>query len=195
MSQNSTLPSRRLCFSGSGNLLQAVLKRRITMSDGFLGNDASLMLDAVVCVLLLAVPALGYSVYVVKVRRGYVWHRNLQIAIGVGLLVAIAAFEVDLQILHGGWLNVVNKDPDAPRLTGDRLADVQLLLRIHLAFAVSTPMLWVATTVLALRRFPDPLQPGPHSRLHKTLGWLSVADLVLTAFTGLAFYYAAFVRS
>ncbi|MGC1273061.1 MAG: DUF420 domain-containing protein [Planctomycetaceae bacterium] len=164
------------------------------MSDGFLGNDASLMLDAVVCMLLLVVPVLGHSVYVVKARRAYVLHRNLQIAIGVGLLMAITAFEVDLQLVHGGWLNVVNKNPDAPRLTGDRLAEVRLLLRVHLAFAVSTPVLWVVTTVLALKRFPNPPQPGPHSRLHKSLGWLSVADLVLTTITGLAFYYAAFVR-
>jgi hypothetical protein len=29
--------------------------------------------------------------------------------------------------------------------------------------------------------------------VHKTLGWLSTIDLVLTSFTGLMFYYVAFV--
>ena len=163
------------------------------MSHGFLGYDASFMLDAVVCTLFLAVPVLGLSVFIVKVRRAYRLHRNLQIALGLALLVAVAAFEIDLQFVHGGWLNVVNKDPEAPRLTGERLGQTQTILRIHLLFAVTTPPLWATTIVLALRRFPNPPQPGPHSRLHKTLGWLSVADLVLTSATGLAFYYAAFV--
>lgn len=165
------------------------------MSDGFLGNDASLMLDAVVCLLVLTLPVLAYSLTAVRSRRAYRRHRTLQIALGVILLVAIAAFEIDLQLVHGGWLEVINKNPEAPRLTGDRLAEVRLVLRIHLIFAVTTPPLWIATTVLALRRFSNPPQPGSHSRLHKTLGWLSVADLVLTTLTGLGFYYAAFVRS
>ncbi|HEX6985139.1 MAG TPA: DUF420 domain-containing protein [Planctomycetaceae bacterium] len=164
------------------------------MSNGFLGYDASFMLDAVVCALVLVLPVLAYSVYAVKTRR-YALHRNLQIGLGVVLLVAVTAFEVDLQVVHGGWLNVANKDPDAPRLTGERLAQARAALRIHLVFAVSTPLLWAATTVLALRRYPNPPRPGAHSRLHKPLGWLSVADLALTSVTGLAFYYVAFVAS
>lgn len=163
------------------------------MSDGFLGYDTSFMLDAVVCALVLVVPLLAFSLYLVKVRRAYALHRNLQIALGVLLLVAITAFEVDLQLVHGGWQNIANKDQASPRLHGERLAQAQQILRIHLAFAISTPVLWGLTTVLALRRYPNPPVPGSHSQLHKALGWLSVADLVLTSATGLAFYYVAFM--
>jgi hypothetical protein len=165
------------------------------MSDGFLGYDTSLMLDVVVCALVVLVPLLACSVYLVKVRRAYTLHRNLQIALGLVLLAAVTAFEIDLQLVHGGWLNIANKDSGSPRLAGERLALAQQTLRVHLVFAVSTPVLWVLTTVLALRRYSNPPRPGSHSRLHKTLGWLSVADLVLTSATGLAFYYLAFITS
>lgn len=163
------------------------------MKNGFLGYDASFMLDFVVTALVLIVPVLLYSLYVVKVQRNFILHRNLQIALGAILLVAVTAFEIDTQLIHGGWENIVNKDADAPRLTGDAFLNAQRVLWIHLVFAVSTPFLWAATLFYALKRFPSPPQPGDHSRLHKSLGWLSVVDIVLTSVTGLWFYYVAFV--
>ena len=51
----------------------------------------------------------------------------------------------------------------------------------------------IAESMLRRLRFPRPVIPGAHSRLHKTLGWASAADLTLTSVTGLWFYYAAFV--
>lgn len=163
------------------------------MKHGFLGYDASFMLDFVVVALIAIVPVLLYSLYVVRFQRNYLWHRNLQVLLGFTLLVAVAAFEVDTQLVHGGWENIVNKNADSPRLTGEAFSHVQRVLRIHLVFAISTPVLWATTLILAWRRFPNPPVPGRHSRLHKTLGWLSVLDIVGTSVTGLWFYYVAFV--
>jgi hypothetical protein len=160
------------------------------MQDGFLGYKSSFMLDFVVVALVLIVPALLFSLYAVKVRRNFTLHRNLQLLLGGVLLVAVAAFEVDLR-LQGGWQAVVQKGE--PKLSGEKLAFIAKLLYVHLVFAISTPFLWGATIFWALRRFPHPPLPGPHSRLHKTLGWLSTIDVTLTALTGLAFYYFAFV--
>ncbi|MCA9089080.1 MAG: DUF420 domain-containing protein [Planctomycetaceae bacterium] len=159
---------------------------------GFLGNDASFMLDFVVVALVLVVPVLLYSLYVVKFQHKYGLHRFLQIALGITLLVAVGLFEIDMR-LHGGWENIVNKDPAAPRLGEAQLAAVRQVLGIHLIFAISTPFLWGTTLFLALKRFAKPPVPGTHSKLHKTLGWLSVVDLVATSVTGLWFYYVAFV--
>src|SRR5690606_1833436 len=142
-----------------------------TMTDGFLGFQASFMLDVVVCALLLVVPALVVSIYLVKVRRNYVWHRNIQLALGVVLLVAVTAFEVDLHLVLDGWESIVACRQ--PALDSEQFAQVTRVLRIHLIFAISTPLLWIAATVLALRNFPSPPTPGRHSRLHWWLGWLS----------------------
>lgn len=161
------------------------------MSNGFLGYNASFMLDVVVCALLLVVPTLIYSLYVVKVRRNYTRHRNIQVMLGVVLLVTVAAFEIDMQVVHKGWQNIVAKR--TPPLTPDELMFVRKVLWVHLVFAITTPLLWGATLVLALKRFGSPPQPGPHSKLHSTLGWLSAVDITLTSITGLLFYYVAFI--
>ncbi|MGE3316541.1 MAG: DUF420 domain-containing protein [Planctomycetaceae bacterium] len=161
------------------------------MSHGFLGYNASFMLDVVVCALILVVPTLLYSLYLVKFSRNYVWHRNIQVLLGIVLLLTVAAFEVDMQLVHGGWENIVARR--TPPLSSDELGFVRKVLWVHLLFAITTPFLWGATLYLALKRFPSPPTPGTHSKLHSTLGWLSTVDITLTSVTGLAFYYFAFV--
>jgi putative membrane protein len=162
------------------------------MRDGFLGWNATFMLDFVVCALVLVVPAILFSLYQVKIRRNFQFHRNLQLLIGAVLLVAVTAFEVDLQLIHDGWESVIAKR-ERP-LDEAALARVRQILHVHLVFAISTPVLWALTIILALKRFPTPVAPGAHSRVHKTLGWLATVDITLTSVTGLVFYYFAFVR-
>ncbi len=160
---------------------------------GFLGYDASFMLDFVVTSLIALVPVQLFSLWLIKGRQNYVWHRNLQLALGLILLVAVTAFEVDVQLVHGGWENIVNKDADVPRLNSQQLESARQVLYVHLIFAVTTPFVWAATIFLALKKFPRPPQPGPHSVLHKKLGWLAVIDLVMTSVTGIWFYVHTFV--
>lgn len=163
------------------------------LQDGFLGYRTSFMLDFVVCALIIIVPLLLYSLWLVKVKKDYVRHKWLQMALGMILLLAVGAFEVDLQIVHGGWENIVRKSvPDEVQLA-EHVAAVRPWLWTHLIFAVTTPVLWAVTLTLALKRFADPPLPSAHSRVHKTLGWLSTVDITLTAVTGLLFYYVAFV--
>ncbi len=161
------------------------------MQHGFLGYQSTFMLDFVVTALALIVPALLVSLYLVKVRRNFSAHRNLQLVLSGVLLAAVTAFEVDVQLVHGGWELIVGKRE--PALSAEALAGVKQALQIHLVFAISTPLLWAITVVLALKRMPNPPGPCDHSRVHKSLGWLSVIDLVLTSVTGLIFYYRAFI--
>lgn len=161
------------------------------MKDGFLGYRTSFMLDFVVSALVLIVPVLVYSLYAVKIQRRFALHRNLQVLLGIILLIAVGAFEIDLQWVQGGWGKVVDKREI--RLTSEQLAFVHRILLVHLVFAISTPFLWLTTIVLAFRNLPSPPTPGPHSQLHKKLGWISTIDIVLTSVTGLVFYYFAFV--
>ena len=164
------------------------------MKDGFLGYHTSFMLDFVVCALALVVPLLLYSLWLVKVKRKYNTHKWLQLSLGIILLVAVGLFEVDLQIVHGGWENIVRKSiPDEAALQ-QKVEEVRPWLWTHLLFAVTTPFLWFATLFLGFKRFSGPPVPGDHSRLHKKLGWLSTLDITLTSVTGLWFYYITFVQ-
>lgn len=163
------------------------------MTNGFLGYDTTFMLDFVVCALILLVPMLGYGIWLAKSRRHYGKHKAVQLLVGGILLVAVLAFEIDVQFLHGGWENIVNKPGRPPRLTGDALESVRHVLWIHLIFAVSTPFLWTATIALALKHYGSPPVPNAHSLWHVRLGWLSAIDLTATSLTGLWFYYAAFI--
>ena len=163
------------------------------LRDGFLGFKTSFMLDAVVCALVIIVPVLLWSLFAVRFRRRYAFHRRLQIVLGLVLFLAVGAFEVDLQWIQGGWENVLEKQELPPEQFKELTSRSRVWLRIHLLFAVTTPLLWITTLTLALRRFSNPPTPGSHSGLHKILGWASTVDITLTAVTGLTFYYVAFV--
>lgn len=152
------------------------------------------MLDFVVSALAVIVPLLLYSLWLVRFRRQYLKHRNLQIALGIILLAAVGAFEIDLQVVHGGWQNIVAKQGLDADALAQKIASVRPWLWLHLLFAVSTPFFWITTIFLAIKRFPNPPVPCAHSSLHRLLGWISTIDITLTSVTGVLFYYMAFVR-
>lgn len=160
------------------------------MSDGFLGYPTSLMLDVVVCALLLVVPLLLFSLYLVKVKKNYLLHRNLQLLLGVTLLVAVGAFEIDMR-LQGGIEQILKKRPSP--LTPQQHAWFWNVMYVHLFFSITTVPLWATTLTLAWKRFPSPPYPSEHSSLHKPLAWFSTLDITMTAVTGLAVYYYGFM--
>ncbi|MFO0978837.1 MAG: DUF420 domain-containing protein [Planctomycetaceae bacterium] len=161
---------------------------------GFLGYPTTFMLDFVVCALVLVVPLLLLSLWLVKFRRQYLAHKRLQIVLGVVLLAAVTAFEVDVQLVHGGWEKIVSRQNLDEAALAAKIASVRPWLLVHLVFAITTPFLWVATIVLALKRFGSNPMPGAHSKLHSLLGWASTIDITLTSVTGLLFYYVAFMK-
>ncbi len=160
------------------------------MQNGFLGYPASFMLDVVVCALVVVVPLLAFNLYLVKFGRNYALHKKLQLLLAAVLLVAVGLFEVDMQ-LQGGIDGILTKR-ERP-LSAEELASFRTLLYVHLFFAISTVVVWIVTVAAALWKFPSPPVPGGHSRLHKTLGWLSAVDITATAVTGLMVYYYGFM--
>ena len=142
------------------------------MGEGFLGYDTSLMLDVVVVALVVVVPLLVVSLCQVRLRRRFGIHKRLQLLLGIVLLVAVSLFD-----------EISDNDSEA----------MQVLLCVHLFFAISTVVLWIVTISLALRHFSSPPEPGDHSRLHRRLGWLSTLDITATSVTGLLVYYFGFV--
>ena len=149
---------------------------------GFLPTRASLMLDAVFLAMFLVVPILLWSIRLAK-KGKYQLHKKVQIVTAVVLLVAIIAFELDMQIF--GWKQYL--DPHRAFST------INTYLIIHLCFAIPTLLLWPTVIILGIKRFPHPPEPNEHSKLHKRLGWISAFGMILTSITGWIFYYIAFV--
>lgn len=152
--------------------------------DGFLGTRASLMLDVVFLAMFVVVPVLGWSIYLVKVRRSYALHKRVQVTLGLVLLAAVTLFEIDMRV--NGWADRAKPSPYWSDGT------VRNALVVHLVFAVSTAVLWIAVIVRALRNFPSPPTPGPHGPWHKRWAWLAAIDMLLTSLTGWIFYWLAF---
>ncbi|MDA1230982.1 MAG: DUF420 domain-containing protein, partial [Planctomycetota bacterium] len=59
------------------------------LSNGFLGYPTTFMLDFVVCALAVIVPLLLWSLWLVKFRRRFDLHKQLQISLGIVLLLAV----------------------------------------------------------------------------------------------------------
>jgi putative membrane protein len=154
--------------------------------DGPLGSRASLMTDVVFLAMFLVVPVMLWSIWQVKVRRRYLLHKRVQLALGLVLAAAVVLFEVHLT-LHD-WRG------RATGTAGGELSQAaEIALVVHLCCSIPAAALWVFVIVQALRRFPSPPQPSSYSRRHKFWGWLAVIEMVLTAVTGWVFYWLAFV--
>ena len=171
--------------------------------DGFLGTRASIMLDVVFLAMFAVILVMGVSIYLVKFRKLYDLHRTIQVALGLILLVAVSAFEVDMQFLTQ-WEVRAAESPYFPDAFGDALynnsaekwgSTVGTSLAIHLFFAVPTAVLWIVVIVRALRNFPKPTLPGPHSRSHLFWARIAAFEMTMTSITGWIFYYLAFVAT
>lgn len=154
--------------------------------NGFLGTRASLMVDLVVVAMVVVVVVMSWSIRQVKYHRRFTLHKRVQLLLAAALVIAITAFETDIR-LHG-W-----EDRAAGVIGGAASSAVWTALYIHLCFALTTVVLWPTVIGLAIRRFPSPAAPNPHSASHRRWARLAAWDMVLTAVSGWVFYAMAFV--
>ncbi|HEY2826070.1 MAG TPA: DUF420 domain-containing protein [Pirellulales bacterium] len=152
--------------------------------NGFLGSRASIMLDVVFLAMFLVLPVMAVSIGLARFGKQYAWHKRIQLILAVVLLVAVAAFEIDMQFISG-WQTRAMPSPYWP-------SGVKTSLDIHLVFSISTFFLWLYVVIGALRSVPNPPMPSPYSRRHVFWARLAAIDLVLTALTGWVFYWLAF---
>jgi uncharacterized membrane protein YozB (DUF420 family) len=158
--------------------------------DGFLGTRGSLMLDLVFLAMFAVVPVMAFSIYLVKYRRKYELHRNIQFTLGIVLLVAVTLFELDIQFVSPWELRA---EP-SPFFDSERpwTCPAGISLIVHLLFAVPTALLWIYVIVQGLRKFPRPTTPSPYSPRHILLARPAAIGMCLTAVTGWIFYWLAF---
>lgn len=147
-------------------------------------SRASLMLNVVALAMIIVVPVLTWSIYLVKYKRNFSLHKKLQLILGSSLLVAVTLFEVDIRI--NGWRDLAEPSP----YYGTTL---NWMLGIHLFFACSATLLWPVTIIGALRKFPNPALPNEYSPKHIRLARLAAFSMYSTAITGWTFYWMAFV--
>ena len=152
--------------------------------NGFLGTRASLMMDLVFLAMFAVLPVLAWSIYQVKYRRRFALHKAVQLTLGAVLLVAVAAFEIDVRFISG-WEERARPSPFYASW-------VYPSLYVHLVFSVSTAPLWIFVIVQALRKIPNPPGPSAYSRRHVFWGKLAALDMLLTSLTGWVFYWFAF---
>lgn len=159
--------------------------------DGFLGTRGSLMLDVVFVAMMLVVPLLGISRFLVRNRQRYQLHRRMQIVLAVVLLLAVLAFEIEIRVF--GW---TQRATDSPYWLDGKWNDwIDYSLIVHLCFAIPTPFIWAGLIFAAIRGFPKPTQPGSHSATHRRWGTIAMAMMTLTSLTGWVFYWLAFAAT
>ncbi len=152
--------------------------------NGFLpASRGSLMMDTVVSAMAVVIPALVLSVRAARAGR-YESHRKMQTALATALLITVILFEIEVRFV--GWRERAQPSP---------FYDTLLFpwLYLHVAIAVTTTVLWIATVTHALRRIGRPARPGAASGLHRQLGKATFFGTVTTALTGAVFYGLAFV--
>ena len=167
-------------------------QQAVTDTNGFLPTRGSWMLDFVFVAMFGIIPVLAWSVYLVKYRRAgedykCEWHKRVQLTLAGVLLVAVTAFEVDLNMITKDWRPLAEPSPYYASKT------VDYSLWIHLCFAVPTPLLWIFVIVQALRKMPRPAGPCEYSARHARWGKIAAVAMFMTAVTGWIFYWLAFV--
>jgi uncharacterized membrane protein YozB (DUF420 family) len=148
------------------------------------------MLDVIVVAMVLVLFVLSWSVFSVKYRRQYRRHKVIQLWLAGALLVLLVFFEIDIQFVEN-WKQRALASPYYATATGRGL--VVYSLWIHLVFATTTLALWLWVILRALNQFPIPPAPNGHSAYHSRWGMIAAIDMFLTAVSGWAFYFLAFV--
>ena len=153
---------------------------------GFLGSRADMLIDIVTLSFIVVLPLLIISWRLVRVKRNFRQHRNLQLALGITLAIVVAIFEYDLAASGGIF-----------ELTKDSAYKGTLLLNgtiyVHTAFAVASAIVWVGLIGFSLFRFPNPPAPGAFSGTHRTWGRIGMVTMMLAGATALPLYYLGFV--
>ena len=157
--------------------------------NGMLGTRGSLMLDLVAMGMILIVPVMAASIYLVRSKKQYAVHKRIQTSTAFVLLLVLIAFEVEMRV--SGWRDRATASP----LSREGLWNdpVEWSLLVHLVCAVPTLLLWVFVVFRAMRGFPLPPLPSAHSAEHRLWGRWAALGMTLTAITGFVFYYMAFV--
>jgi uncharacterized membrane protein YozB (DUF420 family) len=146
------------------------------------------MLDIIFLAMFAMVIGVVISVYLVRVKRRFILHRNIQIGLATFLAIVVIGFEIDIRFFTD-WKELAAESPYFDS------GLVYWALAIHLCFAIPCPIVWAVVIWRALKKFPSDLNPGEHSQEHRFWGRIAATLMLITAVTGSTFYWLAFVAS
>ncbi len=159
--------------------------------NGFLGTRASLMLDVVFLAMFAVIPVMGCGIALARFKHAYRWHKAIQLTVAMVLLLAVAAFEIDMQFLTEWELRA---EPSPYFTSAEKWSSpAGIALAVHLFFAVPTAFIWVYVVSGALKHFPKHPTPNDYSARHRFWGRIAAIEMTMTAITGWVFYWLAFV--
>jgi uncharacterized membrane protein YozB (DUF420 family) len=150
------------------------------------GSRASLVFDALIIGMALAVPLLAYSLRAIRVGRNVAVHRAIQLALGTVIVVFVAIFEVDVRL--NGWHELAAPSPYFA-------TTLPPVLAVHVTLASLTFAGWLFMLghgVRAMRLGREPATARARAT-HRRIGRATALGTVLTTITGWVFYYMAFV--
>ncbi len=155
------------------------------MPAGFLGTDADILMDLVVCSLVVVLPLLAVSWRWVRAGH-YLRHSKLMIGLGSTLAVVVTLFEIDVRLAGGAFGLAKNSS-----LAGTTLMNASIW--VHLIIAACPAVLWLWLILLSRRRFPKPPVPTESfSAKHRFWGRIGMISMALTGITGIELYVVLF---
>ena len=101
------------------------------------------MLDFVAVAMAGILPILYWSISLAK--KGKVGlHRFVQVVLGLVLLVAVTAFELDMRL--NGWKHLAEPSPHYDTI-------MMPSLYVHLCFSIPTTLLWLVMIIWSLKKY------------------------------------------
>ncbi len=149
------------------------------------------MLDLVFVAMFVIVVAMGVSIFLVRYRQKYELHKRIQLTLAAILLVAVTAFEVEMQFVTE-WETLAKPSPYFD-VENPWTCPVGISLIVHLCFAIPTIPIWIFVIVQGLRKFPNPATPNEYSARHVCWARVAAIEMFMTAATGWVFYSLAFI--
>lgn len=152
---------------------------------GFLGTRGDFFSDLLILALVVILPALITAI-VFAVKKRYLLHKRMMLAIFTVLVLYVIVYETNLTILGGvNYLTTNTRVPLAPYMS---------LVVFHIVQSALALILGGAT----ISRGRAALSSGQVSRegfvsVHRKIAWVEVAMLVISAVTGLVIYYLTFI--
>ncbi len=147
------------------------------------GSRAPFSIELVSLAILLVLPCMLWSFYLVRAKKQYQSHKKIQIFLSIAILAVLVIFEVEIRLY--GWRQYAEASPYIDR-------GLIPFLVFHVTIASIATVLWTWALVHALKNVSTPPKPGTYSEKHKKLGKAAGIFMLLTSITGWTFFILAF---